>query len=162
METKLCKCCNKTLPVELFTFNDKSRGYRKSKCKKCRTFEQKDWRKNNPEKHRQSKKNYFAKSPLEKLRNNFRRRIYKVIKNKNFTKNHSINSYLGCSYEELKTHLELKFQPGMTWDNYGKWHIDHIKPLSLGQNISDLENLCHYTNLQPLWAEDNIKKSNSW
>jgi hypothetical protein len=72
---------------------------------------------------------------------------------------------LGCSVAELKTYLESKFQPGMTWYNYGRdgWHIDHIKPLSrfdLSDTSQFLE-ACHYTNLQPLWAEDNISKGAS-
>ncbi len=69
---------------------------------------------------------------------------------------------LGCSIEDLKKHLESKFQPNMNWDNYGRygWHIDHIRPLT-AFNLSDSEQLkkaCHYTNLQPMWWRDNILK----
>jgi hypothetical protein len=69
---------------------------------------------------------------------------------------------LGCSIEELKAYIESKFMPGMTWENRGKkgWHIDHIIPLS-AFNLSNEEQFraaCHYTNLQPLWAIDNIRK----
>jgi hypothetical protein len=71
---------------------------------------------------------------------------------------------LGCSIEQLKQHLESKFQTNMSWNNYGPtgWHIDHIIPLSKF-NLSIREELlkaCHYTNLQPLWAIDNICKGN--
>ena len=52
----------------------------------------------------------------------------------------------------------------MSWNNYGKWHLDHIKPLSSFnlQNIDELKQACHYSNLQPLWAEDNFKKGSSY
>ncbi len=69
---------------------------------------------------------------------------------------------LGCSIEELKTFLEKKFQPGMSWDNHGKWHIDHKIPLA-SFNLSDRKQFMkavNYKNLQPLWAKDNIVKSN--
>jgi hypothetical protein len=74
----------------------------------------------------------------------------------------SVIEYLGCTVPELKTYLESKFQPGMNWDNYGYygWHIDHIKPLA-SFDLTDREQLleaCHYTNLQPLWAIDNLRK----
>ena len=67
---------------------------------------------------------------------------------------------VGMDWPSLKEHLENQFTESMTWDNYGEWHIDHIQPLSKF-NLSDDKQLniaCHYTNLQPLWAEDNIRK----
>lgn len=72
---------------------------------------------------------------------------------------------LGCSIEQLKKHLESKFEPGMSWDNYGYWgwHIDHVVPLSAFDlnNPEQFKKACHYTNLQPLWSNDNFKKSDS-
>jgi len=71
---------------------------------------------------------------------------------------------LGCSIEELKLHLESKWQPGMSWNNWSRkgWHIDHVIPIS-SFNLEDAEELkkaCHHSNLQPLWANNNLKKSN--
>lgn len=82
------------------------------------------------------------------------------------TKKGSAVRDLGCSVAECKAYLESKFQSGMTWENYGKdgWHIDHIKPLS-AFDLSDREQLiqaCHYSNLQPLWAVDNRRKSDKY
>lgn len=72
---------------------------------------------------------------------------------------------LGCSFKELKVYLESKFQPGMTWQNHSKtgWHIDHIKPLAAFNLVKESEQKIafHYTNLQPLWAKENLIKS-SW
>lgn len=76
----------------------------------------------------------------------------------------STSKSLGCSGEFLKSYLENQFKPGMSWNNYGLygWHIDHIKPLSSFDLANPTQYLeaCHYTNLQPLWAEENLKKSN--
>jgi len=82
---------------------------------------------------------------------------------KDIRKDKNLNEYLGCSIENLKSYLESKFQPGMSWENYGEWHIDHIRPLS-SFDLADEKQLhivCHYTNLQPLWAEDNLRKGKS-
>jgi hypothetical protein len=75
-----------------------------------------------------------------------------------WNKNGTTVKLLGISYEKAKQHLERQFTKGMTWDNYGEWHIDHIYPLAKATTEEELIRLCHYTNLQPLWALDNLKK----
>jgi hypothetical protein len=93
-----------------------------------------------------------------KIAHTLRRRLTSFVKNGSSVDN------LGCSLLELKQYLESKFQPGMTWENHGEWHIDHIKLLSKF-NLSEKEQLkqaCHYTNLQPLWAKENLEKANTW
>jgi hypothetical protein len=69
---------------------------------------------------------------------------------------------IGCTTQFLKEHLENQFVGDMNWNNHGLfgWHIDHIIPLSSAKTEEELYKLCHYSNLQPLWAEDNLKKSN--
>lgn len=74
-------------------------------------------------------------------------------------KNKTFN-YFGCTPQFLKEYLESQFVNGMSWDNHGDWNIDHIIPLSLSKTEEELYKLCFYKNLQPLWAEDNLKKSN--
>ena len=90
-----------------------------------------------------------------------RNRINQILKNKKFVKKNRFLVYLGCTPSELKFYIEKKFQPGMTWDNWkiGGWHIDHIVPLSSAKNEEEIMKLCHYSNLQPLWAIDNLKKA---
>ena len=67
---------------------------------------------------------------------------------------------IGCTPQFLKEHLETQFKDGMSWENRNEWHIDHIIPLSSAKTEEEVYKLCHYTNLQPLWAEENLKKSN--
>jgi len=69
--------------------------------------------------------------------------------------------YLGCPIDEFKQHIEKQFQEGMTWDNHGKWHIDHLVPLKYNNpTIEEVIERLHYTNTQPLWASENISKGN--
>lgn len=94
-----------------------------------------------------------------RLRHNLRARLTRAIKNAQ--KSGSAIKDMGCSIEELKTHLESKFQNKMTWDNYGEWEIDHIKPLS-SFDLSKREELlkaCNFNNLQPLWKADHSIKT---
>lgn len=97
-----------------------------------------------------------------KLAKNIRTRINIGFKNNKFIKNAETVIILGCDFDFLKKYLESKFSEGMNWENYGRsgWHVDHIIPLSSAKNEEEMYRLCHYTNLQPLWAIDNITKSN--
>lgn len=71
---------------------------------------------------------------------------------------------LGCSINELMKHIETKWQFGMSWDNYGKWHLDHIRPCASFDLLDPQQqrDCFHYTNLQPLWALDNQRKGALW
>ena len=110
-------------------------------------------------------KNYYEKNknnPDFKLIKNLRKRLGIFLKSKGMKKNSRMVELLGCSKSFLKDYLENKFKNGMSWKNYGKWHVDHIYPLSKFNfdNPNSLKKACHYSNLQPLWAIDNIKKKN--
>jgi Zn-finger protein len=99
-------------------------------------------------------------NPSYKLITNQRTRITGILKKHKTTKTLDL---LGCSAQFLRTYLESKFLDGMNWENYGKygWHVDHIIPCSsFDLADSEQQKKCfHYTNLQPLWAIDNLKKS---
>jgi hypothetical protein len=95
---------------------------------------------------------------LFKLKQVLRHRIYIYLKRKEKNKKFKSIELLGCSSSFLKEHIEKQFQLNMTWDNYGDWHIDHIIPLNSANSEEELFKLCHYTNLQPLWAYDNLSK----
>lgn len=83
---------------------------------------------------------------------------FKRNKTRKFKKQSKSEKLLGCSIPELRDHLAKQFQKGMTFENHGQWHIDHIIPLASAKTQEEVEKLCHYTNLQPLWAKDNLSK----
>jgi hypothetical protein len=76
-----------------------------------------------------------------------------------YTKKTRTYAVLGCDWESFKTHIERQFIKGMTWGNRGEWHIDHIQPLSAAKTEADVISLTHFTNLRPMWAADNLAKS---
>jgi hypothetical protein len=148
-----------------------------------RRIANKKWRDKNKEYHRLYIKSYKP-SEAQKIRQKSRVRNarkerllidinYKLkieIRNKTkevirkITKPKKENKYFGCTLDELKTHIEKQFKEGMDWNNRSSWHIDHIKPLS-SFDLTDKEQFyeaCHYTNLQPLWPRENIRKSNKY
>lgn len=121
---------------------------------------------NNRDKHNEYskkwKKNERIKNPKYKLISNLRERTKEFLNYKIYNKNSTIVSVIGCSPQYLKEHIEKQFKDGMSWDNYGYygWHIDHIIPLSSANTEEEVYQLCHYTNLQPLWAKENLSKGN--
>jgi hypothetical protein len=98
--------------------------------------------------------------PLFKLKCNVYNLIYISLKKQGYSKKSKTYQILKCTFEEFKVHIENKFTEGMTWSNMGKWHLDHIYPVSLAKDEEEVIKLNHYTNFQPLWAIDNIRKSN--
>jgi len=123
----------------------------------------------NPDKFKKYKSNYYQKIKefkkddiFYRLTINLRRRLNHSLKRKSWRKNSHFLDYIGCDLKTLKSHIESQFQIGMTWNNWAinGWHIDHIIPLSSAKTIEQLYELSHYTNLQPLWAKDNLIKSN--
>jgi hypothetical protein len=131
---------------------DKNKEHKKNKKKL--------WNKNNREhinKYNQEKnQNDIIFNLIRKCRS----RLQQFLKTKNMSKKNKTFEIIGCSPQELKEHLEKQFVEGMTWNNRNEWHIDHIIPLSSGKNEEEIHKLCYYTNLQPLWVSDNLKKSN--
>ena len=89
-----------------------------------------------------------------------RHRLGSAIKSQNCPESNKTLVLLGCSMGEFRKHLGSKFLVGMTWANYGKWHIDHIKPCAtFDLSLPYEQAVCfHYTNMQPLWAMDNYRK----
>jgi Prasinovirus endonuclease VII len=115
--------------------------------KLLRNVRMKSWSKN----RRESDLNF-------RLRHYLSTRIWWAVKGNKKIEN--TGKLVGCSIPELRGHLEKQFASGMSWSNYGQWHIDHIKPCSkfdLSYPVQQKE-CFHYTNLQPLWAKDNIRK----
>ena len=97
-----------------------------------------------------------------RIEKRLRGRVYEALREQYGDKSYKTMELLGCSIDECCKWLESKFLPGMTWENYGQygWHIDHIVPCAIFDLTKPEEQLkCfHYTNLQPLWWEDNLSK----
>lgn len=128
---------------------NKIREYRKSYYELNKKTERV---KNNEWKNNKRKSDGFYRMKLN-LRHRIRDYLFGESKSK---RTHDI---VGLDKTELKSYVESKFTEGMTWENYGKWHLDHIKPLCQAKDNEEALLLNHYTNLQPLWAEDNLRKN---
>ena len=96
--------------------------------------------------------------PLYRFIRKMRHLIRHSFKRRSFKKGSATEIILGCSVERFVENFASKLQPGMTLVNHGQWHIDHIIPLATAKTEEDVIRLCHYTNLQPLWAIDNKHK----
>ena len=220
METKVCNYCNFEKPLNFFT-----KG--KVRCKKCLALIKQlkykknpelflKWRKENPEKAKESNRKWQKENPekiklkkkrynekninknreycrlwrennpnykkkyygnnreklceyernrkddvVVKLSSNIRCRVNNFLKLKNISKKNKTFDIVGCSPFSLKEYIEKKFTEGMSWEKMGQYiHIDHIIPLSSAKTEEEVYKLCHYTNLQPLWAKDNLRKHN--
>ena len=186
MTEKKSKVCSKCKQEKLLCdFHKDATGKFgvRSQCKKCINESGAKYRRENPEKIRESKakyrrenpekvKGYQAKYKNKRYKNdeNFRltlilrSKLWKSLKSQSAKKSKGTLELTGCSIDELWEHLENQFKDGMTRQNQGEWHIDHIKPCSLF-DLTDPEQqkeCFNYKNLQPLWAEENLRKGAKW
>ena len=142
---------------------EKNKEYVKKNHEKT-SKNQKEYRAKNKEKLKEYLNMYKIKRRqtdiIFKLRENVSHRTRQIFKYLKTEKKDETFEIVGCSPQELKEHLEKQFIDGMNWENRSEWHIDHIIPLSSAKTEEELYNLCHYTNLQPLWAKENQKKGN--
>ena len=179
----ICKDCykrNKRDSEESdFNKSDYMKRYREENIDRLNKY-QKKWRKENQEKIITQRRNYYEENkeeikirnyeyckerkkrdPLYKLTLGIRSLILISFKGQFTTKSKRTIEILGCSFEEFKIHLESQFDDEMNWENQGTyWHMDHIIPISSAQSEEDVYRLNHYTNFQPLFWIDNLKKSN--
>jgi hypothetical protein len=99
-------------------------------------------------------------NPSYRIRQNLAARVREALKD--LWKGGNTVQLLGCSTEQLKSHLESKFSPGMSWENYGRfgWHIDHVVPCSRFDftEVMEQKKCFNYKNLQPLWWRENLMK----
>ena len=157
----------------------KAKKYAENNPEKRREIS-KNWKKNNPDKVKErSKKTYLRIRRTEEFRERQRKyqnkkyqedkqyaiskriraRIRKAIKRQN--KSPKTQDLLGCSWSELRKHLESQFHDGMSWENFSEWDIDHIIPISAWdlEDEIQLKKACHFSNLKPLWRKLNQQKS---
>jgi transposase-like protein len=129
---------------------------------KVRANQEKQWSLN--------RKKYYAKAvercklrrssdDIYYLKGKISHRVRMAMKGIGLRKGSATSEMIGCTWEEFHLHIERQFQKGMTWKNRNLWHIDHIIPLATATCEDDIIRLNHFTNLRPLWAEDNLRKS---
>jgi hypothetical protein len=180
---KVCSKCREPKPPEGFFRQSCSLDGLDPYCRTCRATLKREkyrrdhkWRENlletrketrrvNGEKIREWHRSYLKKkreNPLFRIVATMRTRLNEILRGRR--KEETTKKLLGCSLEFFRAHLENKFQPGMTWENYGngldKWTVDHIRPCN-SFDFSDpaqQKECFHYSNLQPLWFLDNVRK----
>lgn len=179
METKVCKKCEIEKPYNEFNKDKYSKDGLRYRCRECTREEYRNYYNNNISNEIERQVNYQRNNKVEvKKRRNLRVKkkydndsIYKIkallrnrmkifFKTKNVNINKKIFEIVGCTPNELKIHIESQFKEGMCWENHKQdgWHIDHIIPLSSAETEEEINGLCHFTNLQPLWSTENYKK----
>lgn len=179
---KICTVCKIEKPLDGFYKRKASKDFLTASCRDCikehqaipevkirKAILKKQWNIDNKEyvaevwqkfKPRRSelRKERYQNDTEYRILVLLRGRLYNALSGK--AKAANTLELLGCTIKELRIHLESLFQKGMAWDNRGKWEIDHIKPCA-SFNLIDpgqQKECFNYTNLQPLWAEDNRKK----
>jgi len=156
---KQCTKCRQTKALTEFGNLKKGRQGKCSYCKECAKNSFKQYIEQNREHIRKRSAKYLTEKRNQDLEWYFqqllRNQVRRYVLDK---KGKHTEEILGDTFDNVRLYIEKQFTQGMSWENVGEWHIDHIKPLSSGSTREEWIALNHYTNLQPLWAKDNLKK----
>ncbi|MEK6881343.1 MAG: hypothetical protein AABY22_17100 [Nanoarchaeota archaeon] len=166
---KICSSCKISKNIEEFAKNKSRKDGKSQFCKNCKLNTDKKYRGKYQSTQTEYTRNRRRTDISFRIASNLRRRVNEMVRtykksNRIYKKVNRTLELLGCSIEEFRLYLQSLFQPGMTWENYGlhSWHIDHIIPCDKF-NLTEEEDqrkCFHYSNMQPLWAIDNIRKGN--
>tara|TARA_B100001250_G_C19702030_1_gene745197 strand:- start:10 stop:1038 length:1029 start_codon:yes stop_codon:yes gene_type:complete len=166
--TKVCTKCKEEKTIDNFYVHKMKKSIR-AECKQCSSKSRKERYKNNREaiiKQTTAYQNEKRKiDPAFKMEKNLRNRLYQAMIHQNAYKCDKTMTLIGCSKSFLKKYIEEKFLNGMVWENYGSmWVIDHIKPCCVFnlEDENDQRKCFHFTNLQPLWKEQNSEKGGKY
>ena len=154
-----CNICKVNKDVTMFSPDTSLCRGVKYTCKDCVNKKCTEKRRENLENYRKKYREESRKkrsNVKNRIRMNLGTRLYLAVEKKHG----NTMELTGCSKDDLYAHLESKFTDEMTWENYGKWHIDHIKPCASFDltKVEEQQKCFHWTNLQPLWAIDNMRK----
>lgn len=184
---KKCNYCKEMKNLSEFNKDKKSSDGHDYTCRSCRIIKKRKWRAKNKHHASEYDKKFYLENkeskrksnlearrrrrennPLVRIKESYCSSLRRAFQSISEQKNAKSQEILGCTNEEFRGHLQSKFYnhpttgESMSFDNYGLygWHLDHIIPISTAKSEEDVKRLSHYSNLQPLWAEDNLKKSN--
>jgi len=157
--TKKYREANKEKLKEYYKNNKEKIKEYKKEYSKANKDKAKEYYQGNKEKINERHRIRRNTEPLYKMKCNLRSRTTLAFKSKGYKKSSKTRQMLGVDWEICKAHIERQFTKGMNWKNQGEWHIDHIIPLADAKNENELKKLCHYSNIQPLWASENLIKS---
>jgi hypothetical protein len=168
--TKTCITCNIEKPYAAFRINHKTTDSISQSCTEClpknnwtkekQAASEKKYRMNNPEKIREKERRQ-ALNINRRVRNSLNKRIVESLSAHRSYKTNKTVIYLGCDIPYFRKWIEFLFKEGMTWENYGQWHLDHVTPCA-SFNLTIEEEIKHcfsWKNIQPLWAKDNQSKN---
>lgn len=190
MVNKICTKCKIRKPLDEFYNSSKTKDGKTYCCGECfraksRLYhnenkesiakKSKIYRKNNRDYFNEKNKKWEKKTgyysnyqkirlendPFFKFKNRLRTLIRNAVTKQGYTKKSKSFEILGCEYDTFILYIQSKFQDGMSWENHGEWHLDHIIPISSAKDEQEAVRLNQFTNFQPLWAKDNLIKYNN-
>ena len=160
---KKCSKCKEEKSLDSYGKLKRGKDGKCSYCKQCAKRDYDRYVEANKERIQERSKEYVSKRWSKRRKDKSQHYINELIKNgiRRYIVNKKGKSYeeiLGETFDNVRLHIERQFKEGMSWSNFGEWHIDHIIPLASGNNKDEWSKLNHYKNLQPLWAIENLQK----